>query len=106
LQCVVLVKSRLNRVQCAAARRDTFDCSDRRSIGHYCENRTGFDGLSINIDGAGAALRRIATDVRSCETKIVSQQMNQKLPRFNGSRVTDAIHVDCNGVVLLIGIDH
>jgi len=31
-------------------------------FGHHSENRTGFDGLSIDIDGAGAALRRVATE--------------------------------------------
>jgi hypothetical protein len=93
LQCVVFVESRLNRMQYPTARRETFDCRDRRSIRHHRENRTGFDGQSIDIDGAGAALRRVATDVRSRETEIVSQHMNQKLPRFDGSRVTEAINV-------------
>ena len=72
LQGVVLMKGRLNRMQCAAWR-ETFDRRDRGSVGHHSENRTGFDGLSIDIDGAGAALRRVATDMGSGEAEIVSQ---------------------------------
>ena len=59
---------------------------------------------SPSISRVQAALRRVATDVRSRETEIVSQHMNQKLPRFDGSRVTEAI--DCYRMVLLIGFDH
>ena len=80
LQRVVLMESRLYRMQCATARRQTFDGRDRRSIRHHGKHRTGFDGLPVDIDGAGAALRRIATDMGSCKAEIVSQQMDQQLP--------------------------
>src|SRR5713101_4823258 len=70
LQCVVLMERSLNRMQRAAARRQTFDGRDRRPVCHHGENRTGFDGLSVDIDGAGAALRRVATDMGPCETEI------------------------------------
>jgi len=56
---------------------------DPGSVGHHSENRTGFDGLSIDIDGAGAALRRVATDMGTREAEIISQQMNQELARFD-----------------------
>ena len=107
LQCVVLMESRLYRMQCATARRQTFDGRDRRSIRHHGKHRTGFDGLPVDIDGAGAALRRIATDMGSCKAEIVSQQMDQQLSCFDRSGLTDdAIDVDGHHVVLFIGIDH
>src|SRR5882757_2358710 len=78
LQGVVLMEGRLNRMQSAAAGREPFDRRDRRTVRHHGENRTGLDRLSIDIDGAGAALRSVAADMGSCEAEIVSKQMNQK----------------------------
>ena len=106
LQGVVLMESRLNRMQRAAGGREPFDRRDRRTVRHHCENRAGFDRLSVDIDGAGAALRGVATDMGSGETEIVPQQMNQKLARFDGSGVAHAVDGDCHDVALLIGINH
>src|SRR6266853_3834030 len=105
LQGVVLMERRLNRMQCAAWR-ETFDRRDPGSVGHHSENRTGFDGLSIDIDGAGAALRRVATDMGSCEAEIVSQQMDQQFSGFDRSALNDAIDVDGHDVMLFIGFNH
>src|SRR5712672_1072404 len=79
LQGVMLVESRLHRMQGATARREAFDRRDRRAVGHDSENRAGFDGLSVDIDGAGATLRRVATDMGPGEAKIVPEQVHQKL---------------------------
>jgi hypothetical protein len=100
------MKSCLNRMQGASAGRETFDCRDRRTVGHHSENRAGFDGLSIDIDGAGAALRRVATDMGSCEAEIIPEQMDQKLARFDRGGLTHAIDVDCHDVMIFIGVDH
>src|SRR6266849_424352 len=105
LQGVVLMEGRLNRMQCAAGR-ETFDRRDPGSVGHHSENRAGFDGLSIDIDGAGAALRRVATDVGSCKAEIVSEQMNQKFARFDRRGLTHAIDVDCHDVMSFSGVNH
>jgi hypothetical protein len=99
------MERRLNRMQCAAWR-ETFDRRDPGSVGHHSENRTGFDGLSIDIDGAGAALRRVATDMGSSEAEIVSQQMNQELARFDRSGPTHAVNVDCHDVMAFNGVNH
>jgi hypothetical protein len=92
-------------MQCAAWR-ETFDRRDPGSVGHHSENRTGFDGLSIDIDGAGAALRRVATDMGSCESEIISQQMNQELARFDRNGPTHAIDVDRHDVMSFNGVNH
>src|SRR5271170_2961700 len=44
LQCVMLLKGRLNRMQ-PIRRREALDRRDRRSVGHDSENGAGFDGL-------------------------------------------------------------
>src|SRR6266478_5101672 len=106
LQCVVLMERRLYRMQCATTRRQAFDGRDRRSIRHYGKHRAGFDGLSVDIDGAGAALRRVATDMGSCEAEIVSQQMDQQFSGFDRSALNDAIDVDGHDVMLFIGFNH
>src|SRR5271169_257873 len=106
LQGVVLMESRLHRMQCAAAGRETFDRRDSGSVGHHDENRAGFDGLSVDIDGAGATLRRIAPDMGSGEAKIVPQQMNQKFSRFDRGGPTCAVHLYGYGVLLFISIGH
>src|SRR5260370_1869042 len=106
LQGMVLMESRLNRMQSATAGRESFDRRDRRTVRHHGENRAGFDRLSIDIDGAGAALRGVAADMGPCETEIVSKQMNQKLARFQRSGVTHAVNVDRHDVILFVVIDH
>src|SRR5678816_4731609 len=85
LQGVVLMEGRLDRMQGAVAGCEAFDGRDRRTVGHDGEHRAGFDRLSIDIDGAGAALRRVAADVGSGQTEIVAEKMNEKLARFDRS---------------------
>jgi hypothetical protein len=63
LQRVVLVECRLNWVQRTAGGSQAFDGRDGRSIGHHRQYGAGFDSLSIDVDGAGAALGRIAADM-------------------------------------------
>ncbi len=62
--------------------------------------------MSIDIDRAGAALRRVATDMGAGEAKIVPQQVNQQLARFHGSGPARTVDADRHDVTLLIGISH
>jgi hypothetical protein len=106
LQGVVLMESRLYRVQRAAAGRETFDRRDPGAVGHHSENRAGFDGLPVDIDGAGAALRCVATDMSSREAEIVTEQMNQKFSRFDRGGATCAVYLYGHDVLLFISIGH
>jgi hypothetical protein len=106
LQGVVLLEGRLNRMQLTVARREALNRRDRRSIGHHRENRAGFDRLPIDIDGASAALRRVATDMRSGEAEIVSYQVNQQFPRLDGNASSGTVDFNCYRVTAFIGIDH
>src|SRR6266446_4220507 len=106
LQGMVLMERGLNRMQGATAGREPFDRRDRRTVGHHGKNRTGLGGLSVDIDGAGAALRGVAADIGSREAEIVAQQMNQKLARFHGSGMAHPVDVDRHDVSLFIGIHH
>src|SRR6266436_10300512 len=49
LQSVVLMECGLNRMQRAAARRQTFDGRDRCPVCHHGKHRAGFDCLSVDI---------------------------------------------------------
>src|SRR5260370_30481120 len=105
LQSVMFMESRLDRMQGATTRCEAFDGRDRGSICHDRENRAGFDGLAVDIDGAGAALRRVATDMGSGEAEIVPQQMDQKFSRLDRSGLTDTLDLDGPHVMILFGID-
>ena len=79
---------------------------DRRPVGHDGEHRAGFDRLSIDIDGAGAALRRVAPDVGSGQTKIVAEKMNQQLARFDRSGPARAIDLEGDDILPSSGFAH
>src|SRR5947208_11545090 len=102
LQRVMVLKGRLNRMQ-AAGRRETLDGGDRRTVRHDGEHRAGFDGMAVDIDRTGAALRGVATDVRSGQTEIIPQQMDQQLAWFDRNNVAHAVDVDCHRVSLSLG---
>ena len=106
LQGVVLMEGRLDRMQGAVAGCEAFDGRDRRTVGHHGENRAGFDRLSIDIDGAGAALRRVAPDMGSGQTKIVAEKMNQKLARFDRSGPARAIDLEGDDILPFSGFAH
>src|SRR5258708_12624343 len=101
----MFMESRLDRMQGATTRCEAFDGRDRGSICHDRENRAGFDGLAVDIDGAGAALRRVATDMGSGEAEIVPQQMDQKFSRLAPRGPTDTLYPDVHHIILLSRLD-
>jgi len=76
-------------MQCAAGARPSIVVTLSRQPSQ--RERTGFDGLSIDIDGAGAALRRVATDMGSREVEVISQQINPRVCAFDRSGLTHAM---------------
>jgi hypothetical protein len=56
LQCMVLVKGRLNRIKRSTRGREPFNRRDRSAIGHHGQDRAGFHRMPADFDGAGAAL--------------------------------------------------
>ena len=66
LQAVVLVERLLHRVQLAVGGQ-ALDRGDRGAVGLHGEHRARLHRLAVEVDGAGAARRRVAADVRAGE---------------------------------------
>src|SRR5262249_32726881 len=105
LQRVVLVKRCLNRMQ-GTVRAEAFNSRDRRSVRHHRQHSAGFDGLSINVDGTRAALRRIAADMGACQAKIIANQMYQKCSRFDSDSVLGIVDRYGHCVEVLTSVRH
>jgi len=55
----------------AVGRGEAFDRDDRSSFRLRRENRAGLDRTAVDVHGAGAALARVAADVRAGEAEFV-----------------------------------
>ena len=82
LQAVFLHEAFLQRMQFAALRK-TFDGQQFRAVGLYREHRAGLHRHAIDIDRAGAAVGRVATNVRSGMQAFFTQCVNQQFARFD-----------------------
>ena len=58
------------------------------------KDRAGFDCLAIDNDGAGAALRRVAADMRSGQAKMIAQELDEQRTVFDLPRVESAVDGD------------
>jgi hypothetical protein len=57
---------------------ETFDGGDARAVGLCREDVAGFDRATVEVDGACAALGRIAADVRAGESKLIAKELNKQ----------------------------
>jgi hypothetical protein len=79
LQAVMLAKRFLHRVQLAVFRQ-ALDSQDVRTFSLHGQHRATLDGTTVDVDDAGAALTRIATDVRTGEPQLVAYHLDEQYP--------------------------
>src|SRR6185503_10862495 len=82
LERVVLVERTLERVQLSVFG-EAFDRLDLAAVGLEGEDRAGLDRAAVEPDSAGAAARRVATDVRPCQAELVAKEMDEQHPRLD-----------------------
>src|SRR5262249_6784502 len=78
LQTVCFTEGILQRRQFAGARRDAFDCRNRCPFGLRCEHQARAHGDSVKENGTRAADAVLATGMRTLETKIFAQTIEQR----------------------------
>src|SRR5262245_7021211 len=77
LQSVFLPETFLNRMKFAVLF-EPFDSTDFATVRLHGEDGAGLHGLAIDQDRARAAVRRVATNVRAGEPKLVAQKVHQQ----------------------------
>src|ERR1700682_5131565 len=82
LETVLFPKSLLHRMKLAVFG-ETLDRCDLGAIGLNCENRGCLHGLTIEMDGACAAHRGLASDVGASELRDLAQIMDQQHARLD-----------------------
>ena len=97
LEPVVLHERVLQRVPHAAPRQP-LDGRDLRSFGLQGEHGAALHRPAVEEDGAGAALARVAPDVRSGEPEPVAQRMDEERASFHLERVPLAVDDELDGV--------
>ena len=93
LQTVFFLKTFLEGMQGAVCRH-ALNGGYRSTIGLDGEQGTGFNGCAINMNGASTALTGIASNVRSCQVKVIPKKINEKCSRVHGSFLHNTIDRD------------
>ena len=106
LQSVMLMERRLNRMQGRPLSVQALDRCDRRTVCHYGQHGAGFDCLSVDLHSAGAALRSIATDMGSGETKVFPDQVDQQFSRFHRDGLARAVDLQGYHILPFSGFAH
>ena len=63
--------------------RQAFDRRDLVAVHLHAEERAGLHRLAVQQHRAGAATRRVATDVRASEAEPLAQDVNEQLARLD-----------------------
>lgn len=71
-----------------------FDRVDRCSVCLNGQDRARLHGAAVEVHSARAALGRVATDMRTSDAEVVTQEVHKQLPRLNLS--LPPLAVDCN----------
>jgi len=77
LQTVIVLERLLHRMQLAALG-EALDGRDMRAVAGDGERRAGFDRAAVDMNDAGAALRRVAADMRAGEAQVFAQVLSQQ----------------------------
>src|SRR5665213_2036017 len=77
LQAMMLAKGRLQRVEFIASG-ESLDGENAGAVRLRCQHRAGFYRQAVDVNDAGAALGRVATDVRARQTEFVAQKLNEE----------------------------
>src|SRR5215813_666343 len=91
LQSVLVPEGLLQRVE-RAAFGEAFDGDKGASVGLDGEHGAGFDRLAVKQNGAGAADRGLASDMRSRKRSDFAQIVDQKEPWLDFVRVCFAVN--------------
>src|SRR6185295_8736374 len=98
LQSVLLAEALLQRMQLAVAL-EPLDGDDRGAVGLDGQHRARLDRLEIDDDGAGAAVRRVAPDVRAGHLQLIAEEVHQQQARIDLRLVRDAVDGDADIVL-------
>lgn len=83
LQTVTLPEHRLQGMKLATVTCEPFDGRDRAAVRLPCKHRTGFDGITVDVNHARAALAGVAPHMRSGQSKLITEQLDQKGSPFD-----------------------
>ena len=87
LEGVVIDERLLHGMQLTARLAQTFDRRDPSTIGHHREHQTGQNASSVNQNGAGSALSVAAAFLRSRESGLIPNCIEQSGSRVHGKNV-------------------
>ena len=86
-------KACLHRMQLAVLARPSIVVTFAPSRLHR-EHRAGLDRAAVDMDGAGAALRRVAADMRAGQAQILAQELHEQGSRIDRGRREPAVYRD------------
>ena len=72
------------------------DRRDLGAIGLDREHRARLDGVAVEVDGAGAAVRRVAADVGAGQPEVVAQSVDEQQAGLDLEVVLDAVDVQAH----------
>jgi hypothetical protein len=78
----MLAKGFLHWVQLALSS-DTFDGGHVRAFAGHRESCARLDGPAVHMNKAGAALARVATDMRARQAKVFAQEIDEQEARLD-----------------------
>src|SRR5690242_15477638 len=79
---MVFAERGLHRVK-LIARGETFNCRDLAAFRLRREHGACLDGNAVDMDDAGAALARIATDMRAGKAERFAEELDEKRARLD-----------------------
>ena len=68
--------------------------SDLAAVRGGREHRAGLHRHAVHVDDAGAALRRVAADMRPGQAEMVAQELHQQRAVLDLARLGPAVHGD------------
>jgi hypothetical protein len=83
LQTVMLPEHRLQGMKFAAVGCHPFDGRDRAAVRLPRKHRAGFNGVTIDVNDARATLAGVTTHMRSGQSELVTEYLDQKGSPFD-----------------------
>ena len=96
LERVVLVERLLERRQLTVGG-EPLDRRDLGALGLHREHHAALHRLAVDVDGAGAAVARVAADVRPGETEVVAEEVDEEPARRHLELDLLAVDLDRDG---------
>ena len=96
---MLLLEALLQRMELSILEK-SFDGKELGSVSLHGKHRARLDRLSVENDGASAAIAGIAADVRAGEPQHLPDEMNQEQPGFDIGLSLTAIDLDVNRLLL------